>query len=177
MHKTEHNLDDSRAKKQFSRTWIILKSVMTTLSSHSLNKYVSKVDGLSSGAQLTQLITALLNDPEVYVFGEIVESEKVKSVLSSDSMLCYSLLACQFRWCFEAKLRSAGIVRLWKVLGLQRYSTVSTFLLSHRLAKEKDFPPLTELQLSKLRQLTLITMAQKKRVCAVSIHFESWTHC
>lgn len=55
---------------------------MTTLSSHSLNKYISKVDGLSSGAQLTQFITSILNDPEVYVFGEIVESEKVKSVCS-----------------------------------------------------------------------------------------------
>jgi hypothetical protein len=54
---------------------------MTTLTSHSLKAYTSKLDSLSSGDQLTQLITNLLNDPEVYVFGEVVEHGKVKSVL------------------------------------------------------------------------------------------------
>jgi hypothetical protein len=38
------------------------------------------------------------------------------------------------------------------------------FPISHLLAREKDLPPLTEPQLSKLRHLTIISMSQKKRV-------------
>jgi len=112
---------------------------MTTLSSNSLRPYVSKIGSLSAGPQFTQFITSLLNDPEVYVFGEVVENDNVKSLSTSDdnSKKSYSLLE------------------------LFAYGKYSDFK-----GKEKELPALTDQQLSKLRHLTIISMAQKKRELA-----------
>lgn len=65
-----------------------------TSQSFAIQSYVTKMDKVTTGAQLIEFITSMLNDPHLYVFGEIVENDKIKQVTSIysfiDSFLLFS---------------------------------------------------------------------------------------
>jgi hypothetical protein len=46
----------------------------------AIKLYLSKVDSIKNSAEFVSFISNLLNDSDVYVFGEFVENDKIKSV-------------------------------------------------------------------------------------------------
>ena len=49
-----------------------------TSQSFAIQSYVTKMEKVTTGAQLVEFITSMLNDPHLYVFGEVVENDKIK---------------------------------------------------------------------------------------------------
>lgn len=107
-----------------------------TSQSFAIQSYVTKMEKVTTGAQLVEFITSMLNDPHLYVFGEVVENDKIKQLANTDDKTKQS----------------------YALLELFAYGKYSDFKL-----KEKDFPALSPQQLTKLQQLTIITLAKKKR--------------
>jgi COP9 signalosome complex subunit 7 len=107
-----------------------------TSQSFAIKSYVTKMEKVTSGPQLIEFITSMLNDPHLYVFGEVVENDKIKQLAQTDDKTKQS----------------------YALLELFAYGKFSDFK-----AKEKDFPALSAQQLNKLHQLTIITLAKKKR--------------
>jgi len=109
------------------------------MSNSALKPYLLKVGSLKNSAEFVAFISSLLNDPEVYVFGEIVENDKIKSLSQAD----------------DNSKKSYALLQLFA------YGKFSDFK-----AKEKEFPSLSQHQVSKLRQLTILALANKTRTIA-----------
>lgn len=62
-----------------------------TSQSFAIQSYVTKMEKVTTGAQLVEFITSMLNDPHLYVFGEVVENDKIKQVCSYS---CFLLKNC-----------------------------------------------------------------------------------
>jgi COP9 signalosome complex subunit 7 len=107
-----------------------------TSQSFAIKSYVSKMEKVTTGAQLIEFITSMLNDPHLYVFGEVVENEKIKQLSNTDD-------------------KTKQSYALLELFAYGKYSDFKT--------REKDFPALSAQQLNKLQQLTIITLAKKKR--------------
>jgi len=107
-----------------------------TSQSFAIKSHVAKLEKVTSGALLIEFITSMLNDPHLYVFGEVVENEKIKQLANTDDKTKQS----------------------YALLELFAYGKYSDFK-----SREKDFPALSAQQLTKLQQLTIITLAKKKR--------------
>jgi len=107
-----------------------------TSQSNAIKSYVAKMEKVTSGSLLIEFITSMLNDPHLYVFGEVVENEKIKQLSTTDD-------------------KTKQSYALLELFAYGKYSDFKT--------REKDFPALSAQQLNKLQQLTIITLAKKKR--------------
>jgi COP9 signalosome complex subunit 7 len=107
-----------------------------TSQANAIKSYVAKMEKVTSGALLIEFITSMLNDPHLYVFGEVVENEKIKQLSNTDD-------------------KTKQSYALLELFAYGKYSDFKT--------REKDFPALSAQQLNKLQQLTIITLAKKKR--------------
>jgi len=103
----------------------------------SLKPYITKSQAVSTPKDFADLVTGLLNDPNVYVFREVLEHEKVlnfKSTSDDNAKKHYALL---------------------ELFAYGKYSDYTS--------KESQYPQLTQQQKIKLQQLTIITLAGNKR--------------
>ncbi|KAL5611636.1 hypothetical protein BROUX41_000781 [Berkeleyomyces rouxiae] len=100
----------------------------------ALESYLVLSKSASSPATAADLITRATSDPQTFVFAELLETDSIKSLATSEKSAYHS------------------------VLKIFSYGTYQTYL-----AEQSNLPELNDAQRLKLRQLSLLTLAQDQR--------------
>jgi COP9 signalosome complex subunit 7 len=111
-------------------------------SGQALKPYIVQINKLSSETAVANLIPTILSDANVYVFGELFQVENIQALAKGEQKKFYDLL---------------------NIFAYGRYSDYAS--------NAENLPKLSARQLSKLRQLTVVSLAIENRV----IHYGKYT--
>jgi len=105
----------------------------------ALKPYIAQINKLSSDSAVSNLIPTVLSDSNVFVFGELFQLEKIQALARGEYKKTFDLL---------------------HIFAYGRYSDY--------LAQEANLAKLTAKQATKLRQLTVVSLAAETRVIPYS---------
>eukprot|EP01121_Diplochlamys_sp_Union-15-3_P019264 TRINITY_DN721_c1_g1_i1.p1 TRINITY_DN721_c1_g1~~TRINITY_DN721_c1_g1_i1.p1 ORF type:complete len:291 (+),score=61.95 TRINITY_DN721_c1_g1_i1:40-873(+) len=113
------------------------KSVLELTDGTHLEQFVIQIKNVKTPAALTPIIKQALSAPNVFVFGELLAMENVKQLANAEE---------------EHK-------KTFELLELFAYGTYPEYQ-----ARVSSLPKLTDPQVKKLKQLTIVSLASKNRV-------------
>eukprot|EP01127_Copromyxa_protea_P001597 TRINITY_DN11555_c0_g1_i1.p1 TRINITY_DN11555_c0_g1~~TRINITY_DN11555_c0_g1_i1.p1 ORF type:complete len:296 (+),score=62.43 TRINITY_DN11555_c0_g1_i1:64-888(+) len=106
---------------------------------NALKPYILQISKLSSDSAVANLIPTILSDANVYVFGELLQTENIQALTKGEYKKYHDLLS---------------------IFAYGRYSDYAS--------NTENLPKVSPKQLTKLRQLTVVSLATENRVIPYS---------